>query len=66
MFPSGAAALAQRDVIDCYQASHERIRVDWCAGCLLIVDNERFLHGRGQSDTDDTDRVLKRVIVSEG
>lgn len=40
------------------------ISINWEAKDLLIVDNFRILHGRGNSNKPDPDRILKRVIVS--
>jgi len=64
MFPSGAAAFDQRALVEGFLRSSEKIAMDWHAGILLILDNARFLHGRGHSLRDDADRVLKRVIVA--
>ena len=27
-----------------------QMRIDWEPGCLLVIDNERMVHARGESD----------------
>ncbi|WDM21274.1 TauD/TfdA family dioxygenase [Paenibacillus polymyxa] len=39
--------------------------VIWNCGDLLIFDNWRFLHGRGQSNVIDSDRLLLRISIKE-
>ncbi|QZN76191.1 TauD/TfdA family dioxygenase [Paenibacillus sp. DR312] len=39
--------------------------VIWNCGDLLIFDNWRFLHGRGQSNVIDNDRLLLRISIKE-
>lgn len=39
--------------------------VKWNIGDLLILDNWRFLHGRGDSKMIDNDRLLFRVSIKE-
>ncbi|ANY67824.1 hypothetical protein BBD42_16115 [Paenibacillus sp. BIHB 4019] len=39
--------------------------VIWNCGDLLIFDNWRILHGRGQSNVIDNDRVLLRISIKE-
>jgi alpha-ketoglutarate-dependent taurine dioxygenase len=38
------------------------IHIPWRSGDVLVIDNWRTLHGRGDA-TDDDDRVLIRVLV---
>ena len=40
-----------------------QMRIDWEPGCLLVIDNERMVHARGESDRMDTNRVLKRILM---
>lgn len=37
--------------------------IHWTKGRVLILDNWRILHGRGESSMDDSDRVLHRVTT---
>lgn len=39
--------------------------VRWSIGDLLILDNWRFLHGRGESSVTDNDRLLLRMSIKE-
>lgn len=41
-----------------------RINIAWAKGTFLVVDNQRLLHARGESKSYDTDRLLKRVLLS--
>lgn len=40
-------------------------KVKWNFGDLLILDNWRFLHGRGESNMINTDRLLLRISIKE-
>lgn len=37
--------------------------VSWTPGDLLLLDNHRMLHSRGESSGPDTDRLLLRILV---
>lgn len=39
--------------------------IKWSLGDLLIIDNWRFLHGRGSSKSEDLDRLLYRISIKE-
>lgn len=39
--------------------------VKWSLGDLLIIDNWRFLHGRGSSKSEDFERLLYRISIRE-
>jgi hypothetical protein len=39
------------------------IRFDWTVGSILIIDNWRMLHGRGNEAEADTERRLLRVYA---
>jgi hypothetical protein len=66
MFPVGRAAQQEQSLIDDHLSSQAAIPIFWRAGDLAIIDNGRFLHGRGASPVDDWSRVITRVMVTEG
>jgi alpha-ketoglutarate-dependent taurine dioxygenase len=39
------------------------ISISWLPGDLLLLDNHRMLHSRGESNRPDPDRLLKRILV---
>jgi alpha-ketoglutarate-dependent taurine dioxygenase len=39
------------------------ISILWSPGDLLVLDNHRVLHSRGESNRPDPDRLLKRILV---
>jgi alpha-ketoglutarate-dependent taurine dioxygenase len=40
-----------------------KISIPWLSGDLLLLDNHRMLHSRGESSRPDPDRLLKRILV---
>lgn len=44
----------------------EATRISWEPGCLLIIDNWRMVHARGESKRPDANRVLKRILIGGG
>ena len=63
MVPVTVGARMIRDAIREAISSSRVTTVTWCAGDLLIVDNLRLLHGRGEAARADEDRVLARVLI---
>ena len=53
--------LAER--LECALAAAEPEYHHWLPGIVLLVDNWRVLHGRGESSHSDWGRVLERVVV---
>ncbi len=51
------------DLFSHHHQSHQVRRVEWRSGDLLIIDNWRVLHGRGEHTNAAGDRKLLRVIV---
>lgn len=51
------AILAQHNWLDYIET------VYWKAGTVLVLDNWRLLHGRGQADRPDSDRKLLRISL---
>jgi L-asparagine oxygenase len=41
------------------------VDVRWSAGMLLVVDNRRMLHARGNSLGPDPDRLIRRILVGD-
>lgn len=41
----------------------EVIEFYWEVGKILIIDNWRVFHGRGESTNNDTNRILCRITV---
>ncbi|WP_248928944.1 TauD/TfdA family dioxygenase [Paenibacillus hamazuiensis] len=58
----GTELLTKIDNLICPRDLYE---VKWNFGDLLILDNWRFLHGRGKSNMIDNDRLLLRVSIKE-
>jgi len=63
MRPYGRRALAAQEVVTARLASCPAAQVFWRPGDLLILDNSRMLHTRGEARIADTDRVLCRILV---
>ncbi len=42
---------------------HQLNKISWCIGDVLVIDNWRVLHGRGEQLNTTTDRLLLRVYV---
>ncbi|RIX60056.1 hypothetical protein D3P08_00225 [Paenibacillus nanensis] len=58
----GTELLTKIDNLICPRDLNE---VKWNCGDLLIIDNWRLLHGRGNSKMTDTDRLLLRISIRE-
>ena len=65
MFPGGRVAQAEQALIQGLLSSQQAFQISWHFGDMAIIDNSRFLHGRGPSEVDDSDWVLKRVMIAE-
>jgi len=66
LFPRGRAARSEEQAIREFVSESTPTTIPWTTRQLLIVSNHRMLHGRGDSNTNDHDRWLKRVLVAEG
>lgn len=64
LLPRGPAAQREDALIEGYIASSRPIEIQWMPQRLLLLDNHRMLHGRGDSDVDDRGRWLKRILVA--
>lgn len=62
-FPRGQTALSEEESISEFVFKSAPTSIAWQEGKLLIVNNMRMLHGRGEARSDDRDRWLKRVVV---
>ena len=54
-------ALIQRRI-----SRSETTHISWAPGCLLIIDNRRMVHARGESKRPDANRALKRILIGGG
>jgi L-asparagine oxygenase len=64
MFPRGRVARMEQNVIRGFLEACDEEAVNWGNGDVLILNNGRMLHGRGDAITnDESDRVLSRVLV---
>lgn len=59
---SPSAPAAQRLVHSLLQDMSPRI-IQWSRGDLLVLDNTRHIHARGEANVPDEDRVLQRMLV---
>jgi alpha-ketoglutarate-dependent taurine dioxygenase len=66
VFPRGAIARSEERSIQEFVLGSTPTTIRWATRQLLILDNHRMLHGRGESTSDDRDRWLKRVLVADG
>ena len=51
------------DFFSYHNQSHKVQSVDWKPGDVLIIDNWRVLHGRGEHENAAPNRKLLRVLV---
>jgi L-asparagine oxygenase len=65
MVPFTADADSARTLLMQQLEQREGIEIRWSAYDLLVIDNERMLHGRGDTLIPDPDRILHRVLLSE-
>jgi alpha-ketoglutarate-dependent taurine dioxygenase len=65
LFPQGRAAQAEEQLISEFMSKSMIMTIAWAEKQLLIINNLRMLHGRGETHFDDRDRWLKRVLVAE-
>lgn len=65
MSPAVASSVRSSALIDEFVASGENVEISWNAGDLLIFDNHRMVHRRGPSLTEDTDRILYRILLTD-
>jgi Taurine catabolism dioxygenase TauD, TfdA family len=63
LFPSSPRARMENQLILKFISESESTKIEWVEKQLLIINNQRMLHGRGESRFDDQDRCLKRVLV---
>jgi len=66
MRPMTAEARELEPLIEFRINQADRKEIDWDAGDLLVIDNQRMLHARGKSNGMDTNRMLKRILVGGG
>lgn len=63
MSPLTTNASKARDIVRSQIKASDVIAIEWEAGHLLVIDNGRMLHARGEAPISDRDRTHKRVLV---
>lgn len=63
MEPYGKQSAVTQAEIECLISSSHKVTIEWEGKTLLVIDNSRVLHARGNSARPDPDRVLFRVLV---
>lgn len=64
--PTNRQSMATLDELEASLAACKIIEMAWSAHKVLIIDNWRMLHGRGDArDSNDRKRVLERILVTE-
>jgi len=63
--PMTREAFRVRDLVRALIRDSTIIPIQWRAGDLLVIDNLRLLHARGEARVADPDRVLARILVRE-
>lgn len=63
MFPLSRTAQREQETVREFIKAAPRIELAWNDSDVAVISNARMLHGRGSSDVDDTNRVLKRILI---
>jgi L-asparagine oxygenase len=63
MRPMTGEALRLKALIGARIQVCNRVQIDWEAGSLLIIDNQRMVHARGSSARPDSGRIHKRMLI---
>lgn len=64
MEPADPAFRGAAEMLERLIATAERVEIDWSPGDVLVIDNWRMLHARGDGTTEDEGlRRLERVLV---
>jgi hypothetical protein len=63
MEPLDESAAVAMNIFSYEKCRHQTIEFHWKTGDVLIIDNWRLLHGRGNSTAADPDRHLVRIYV---
>lgn len=64
MVPANSRSSKIADLFSSKRVQASTKEVQWKKGMILIIDNWRMLHGRGESMVHGRDRELYRVLVS--
>lgn len=64
LVPAVGSAIRARDILDVVLAELEPVEIHWTEGHVLVVDNWRWLHARGEGPDAASLRVLERVLVA--
>ncbi len=63
MFPYNEYSKKTLDLINSSIQKLKTFQIEWTGNNIVIIDNWRFLHSRGDS-TKDKNRILKRIYLS--
>jgi len=63
MIPQNKAGYALVEKMLSVEDSSFVVGHNWKKGDLLVLNNHRFVHSRGSSNTDDFDRILTRGLI---
>ena len=63
MRPTGTKSHKLKKQLGELVLSSQKMTINWTCGLLVLIDNTRILHARGQACVPDTDRVIIRVLV---
>lgn len=62
MFPVNNSSKRTIELINCSLEKLKSIEVEWTGDNIIIVDNWRFMHSRGDT-SNDKERLLKRIYL---
>ena len=65
MKPTNRHCLEALDFVDVKITNAQVTEIHWRPGTLLVVDNYRLLHARGESQIQDPNRVHQKMLVEE-
>jgi alpha-ketoglutarate-dependent taurine dioxygenase len=63
MYPGNEGLDESRRIVENRLAQMPTRRIDWEARHVLVIDNWRVLHARGEAVRPDPDRRLKRILA---
>lgn len=65
MRPMTKEAIELKAILESRINASAQRRIDWQIGNLLVIDNHRMIHARGEAQRLDPDRLLKRILLGE-
>jgi hypothetical protein len=64
MTPARKCPVNIESIFSYERSAHLESRIRWESGKIVVIDNWRMLHGRGERTEEGTDRILYRVLVT--